>query len=222
MNEVFFFLHVCIVLVFCFISLKLGKKTLVALMAILAILANLFVQKQIQLFGLTITCTDVFSIGAMFSFNLLQEFFGQKEGKQAIKTTFFILFFFAVMSKVHMVYQPSPIDTAQVHYEALLEIMPRIFLASFAVFFLSQWVDLRIFSLLKAKFSNLSFAQRSFISMSISQFTDTVLFTYLALYGVLSNLWHVILVSYLIKVSIISFNSIFSKFLLKRKYGFSL
>jgi len=222
MNELIFVLHVSVVLAFCFFSLKLGKKALVAFMALLAVLANLFVQKQIDLFGLTITCTDVFSIGAMFSFNLLQEFFGQKEGRKAIKITFFLLFFFALMSKVHLLYLPSTLDTTQIHYQKLLGVMPRIFMASFSVFLLSQWIDLKIFSFLKQRFSSLSFAKRSFLSMSVSQLIDTVLFTYLALSGVLTHLWHVILVSYLIKISIVSFNSVFSKLLLKRKYGFSI
>ena len=148
MNESLFFIHIIVVLAFSFIALKLGKKALVSFMALLAVLANLFVQKQIAFFGLTITCTDVFSIGAMFSFNLLQEFFGQKEGKKAIKITFFLLFFFALMSQIHLLYSPSGLDQTQAYYEKILGIMPKVFVVSFSVFFISQWLDLKIFSIL--------------------------------------------------------------------------
>jgi uncharacterized integral membrane protein (TIGR00697 family) len=57
-------------------------------MALLAVIANLFVLKQTVLFGLHVTCSDVYVIGSMLSLNLLQEHYGQREGQRAIWITF--------------------------------------------------------------------------------------------------------------------------------------
>ena len=73
MNEILFFSHLFIVTLFVLIFLKLGKEAVIASVAIQAILANLFVIKQISWFGFEITCSDVFSIGSIFSLNLLRE-----------------------------------------------------------------------------------------------------------------------------------------------------
>lgn len=212
MNEALFLFHVIVILFFSFFALKMGKRALIAFIVIQAFLANFFVLKQIEWFGLTITCTDVFSIGSIFSFNLLQEYFGKKEGKKAIKISFFLLFFTALMSQIHLWYAPSPFDQSQEYYENLLGMIPRLFLASFSVFFFSQFLDMQIFSYCKKIFPKLSFGLRSFVSMTVSQFVDTALFAYLALSGILENIWHVILVGYLIKLLVISFNCFFSGF----------
>jgi queuosine precursor transporter len=220
MNESIFFFHALIILLFSFFSLKIGKKALITFISFSAVLANLFVQKQIDFFGLTITCTDVFSIGAIFSFNLLQEFYGKKEGVKAMKITFFLLLFFVVMSQIHLLYIPCVSDYAQQHYEHLLQWMPRLFLASIAAFFTSQYIDMQIFAYSKKAFPQSSFMLRSLFSMSISQFMDTILFTYLGLSSIVTHLWHVIAMSYLVKLAIIllhSFLSHFSYFFAPRK-----
>ena len=217
MNEGIFLVHATLVLAFSLFSLKMGKNALVGFIVIQAFLANFFIQKQIVWFGFTVTCTDVFSIGSLFSFNLLQEYFGKEEAKKAIKITFFLLFFSALMSQIHLFYTPSVQDYSQEHYQKILGIIPRIFFISISVFFFSQYADMQIFTFLKKKKPKLSFASRSFISMAISQLLDTALFTYLALYDVVSSLFHVLVVSYFIKLSIISFNSLFSKYSLKKR-----
>lgn len=210
-NEVLFLIHVFLVLSFSFAALKLGKKALIAMIAIQAFLANFFVLKQIDLFGLTVTATDVFTIGSIFSFNLLQEYFGKEIAKKAMAISFFVLLFVTLMSQLHLNYAASSLDSTQIHYQNLLSLMPRLAICSFSVFFFSQYVDMKLFSYLKETFTSFSFGLRSFISMSVSQFIDTVLFTFLALNGLASYPWHIILISYVIKLTIISLNSVFSK-----------
>ena len=78
MNELLFFIHVFLVVSFVMGALRLGKAALIALSAVQAVLANLFVVKQIDLFGFSITCSDVFAVGGILSINLIQEFFGKE------------------------------------------------------------------------------------------------------------------------------------------------
>ena len=63
MNELIFLFHILLVLSFVLGALRLGKNALLSLLALQAILANLFVVKQISLFGFAVTCSDVFAIG---------------------------------------------------------------------------------------------------------------------------------------------------------------
>jgi len=211
-NEALFSCHVLIVLIFSLGCLKIGKKALVAFIALQAFLANLFVLKQIDLFKFTVTATDVFTVGSLFSFNLLQEYFGKDEAKNTIKITFVLLLFATVMGQLHLFYAPSVLDTMQPHYHGLLSIMPRLAISSFLIFFLCQYLDMRIFSFLKKRAKGLSFSSRTFLSMSISQFFDTLLFSFFALYGVVSHIWHIVFISYAIKLVVISFNSLFCRF----------
>ena len=59
--------------------------------------------KQIDLFGFSVTCSDVFAIGGILSLNLLQEYFGKEAASRAVKVSLLALLFFAVMSQVHLV-----------------------------------------------------------------------------------------------------------------------
>lgn len=212
LNEVLFFLHIVIVLIFSLTCLKIGKKALVAFIALQAFLANLFVLKQIALFGFIVTATDVFTVGSLFSFNLLQEYFGKEEAKKTITVTFVLLLFATLMSQLHLFYAPSAVDTTHAHYEGLLSFMPRLAVSSFLIFFFCQYVDMKIFSFLKTRAKGLSFSYRALLSMGISQFFDTLLFSFIALYGVVAHIWHVVLISYMIKLLVISFNSLFCRF----------
>ena len=120
MNECVFFLHIFLLVSFVLVSLKLGKETLIACFAVQIILANLFVTKQIACFGLQVTCTDVYTIGALFSLNLLQEYFGKGCAKKTIWTVFFLLFFFIAMSQIHLGYIPSKYDLMHLSFKAIL------------------------------------------------------------------------------------------------------
>ena len=204
MNELFFFLHLLLVFAFGCIALRLGKMVLLTWVAIQTILANLFVVKQIDFFKLHVTCSDVFAIGSILGLNLLQEFFGKESAKQALLSAFFSMLFFAAMSQMHLLYIPNSADTTQEAFRCLLTPAPRLFITSLLVFYLTQQLDIRVFGLLKQKMRLLPFPLRSALSTTLSQFTDTLLFSLFGLYGLVLSLSHVIVVSFLIKLIIIS------------------
>ena len=177
-----------------------------------AVIANLFVIKQINLFSKILTCTDVFIIGAVFAQNLLQEYFGRKEAIKAIKVTFFSLVFFLVMSKVHLFYSPSSSDTTNESFKNILSSSPRIFLASIFTFFLTQRIDVIFFSKLKKIFDGKKIALRLFLSAVFIQILDTLLFSFLGLYGIVDKIFDIMIFSFLIKLLVILTSSIFLSF----------
>jgi queuosine precursor transporter len=203
-NEILFFIHVALVMGFGYGALKMGKAALTAWIALQAVLANLFVIKQICFFGFHVTCSDVFTIGSIFGLNLLREYYGQDIAKKALWTCFFAMIFFAMMAQIHLLYLPSSFDTAHLAFETILSPSPRLLIASMAVFILVQQIDLRLFGFLKEKFHGLPLSIRNVFSVSITQFLDTFLFSIFGLWGLVAHLSDVILISFLIKLVVIA------------------
>lgn len=199
MNEFLFFVHLGLVFTFTLFALRLGKEALIAWIVLQSILANLFVLKQISLFSLQASCTDVFVLGAMLGLNLLQEYFGKLCAKRTILFSFSGMFVFVILSKIHLLYQATLHDHSQIHYEAIFSSTPRLFTASLVCFFCTQQFDVRFFAWMKRRFSNVPLGYRTVSSLLLSQVLDTVLFSFLGLYGLVSNLWSLILFSFTIK-----------------------
>lgn len=207
MNEALFIVQVLTVFAFGMLALRFGKSALITWISLQAVLANLFVLKQMTFFGFHITCSDVFAIGSILGLNLLREYFGKQAAAKGLWACFFSMLFFVAMAQLHLLYQPSPYDTAHGAYQTLLSPSPRLLLASLAVFFIVQQIDLRLFSYLKEKLTELPLTGRNAVSLTLSQFLDTVLFSYLGLYGLVSSLWDIIAISFLVKLLIISCSS---------------
>ncbi|VHO02780.1 queuosine precursor transporter [Candidatus Rhabdochlamydia sp. T3358] len=203
MNEILFFSHLFIVMLFVLISLKLGKEAVIASIAIQAILANLFVIKQISWFGWEITSSDVFAIGSIFSLNLLREYFGLGIAKKAIWISFFTMIFFTVMSQIHLFYLPSAFDTTHTAFLQILTPTPRLLLASLTTFMIVQQLDIKLFGFLK-KHLSIPFWIRNAVCVTITQLFDTILFSFLGLFSLVACLTDIILVSYFVKIVIIA------------------
>jgi len=201
MNELIFFSHILMVFFFTLLALKRGKDFLILCTCLQFVLANLFVSKEIILFGFQVTCSDAFAVGGLLGLNLLQEYFGKEVAKKTGFIAFYSLIFFGVMSQIHLLYIPSLHDTSHTAFHRILSTAPRLLFASIASFFIVQRLDIQIFYLLKKG----PFAFRSTLSLLISQFCDTVLFTILGLWGVMASLMDIIILSFLIKASIILF-----------------
>jgi hypothetical protein len=203
-NELIFLFHIVTVIAFIFAALRLGKSALSAFIAMQAVLANLFVVKQISLFRFSVTCSDVFAIGSILSLNLLQEYFGKEAAKHAARISFLLLLFFAIASQIHLSYLPTLLDTTQSAFSSIFASSPRIIMASIATFYLVQQWDVRFFSYLKG-----SLPIRVAISLIFSQLLDTTLFSFLGLYGLVESLFDIIALSFLIKCIIIGVNTPF-------------
>lgn len=104
MNELTFFIHIAAMISFIILALRIGREALIAVIVVQVILANLFVTKQMNLFSLDITCSEVYTVGAIFSLNLLQTYFGKR---RQIKRCG--LFFSSILCH-HYVAVPNPLS----------------------------------------------------------------------------------------------------------------
>jgi uncharacterized integral membrane protein (TIGR00697 family) len=114
-----------------------------------------------------------------------------------------------VMSKIHLWYQPLSSDTTHTAFTQILSHTTRISIASVSVYFVVQKLDLRLFSFLQKIFDGKYLSMRIGISLFITQFIDTVCFSFFGLYGLVDSIFDVILLSFLVKCVIISCSSFF-------------
>ncbi|MCK4651239.1 queuosine precursor transporter [Candidatus Babeliales bacterium] len=212
MNELLFFLHIMIVVFFTLSSLALGRNALVAVVCLQAVLANFFVLKQISLFGLNVTCGNVFVVGSVLGLNLLQEYFGKSITKKTIWISFFLLFFYLVMTQIHLLYIPNSYDNTQSLFSGLLGFMPRITIVSIFGYFVAQKTGYFLYGFLKKMFSENYLVLRNILTISSTQFLDTVLFTFFGLYGIVESVLNVMILSFVIKMVIILVSSPFVSF----------
>lgn len=201
MNEAIFLIHILLVLFFLGLAVRLGSGALFVYVAFSGVLANLFVVKQMVLFGLHVTCSDVFAISGILGLNLLQELYGKATAARAIRYSLFSLILFVFMSQVHLCYVPSIYDRSHESFQLILNQTPRIVTASLVVYYTVQRFDLVFFAFLKRWVDR--FGLRVMISLLVSQCLDTVLFSFLGLYGIVESVFDIILVSFTIKCLII-------------------
>lgn len=220
MNNILFFTSVLLIVASALLALQRDKSVLIAWIALQSILANLFVLKQITLFGFNATASDVFAIGSLLGINLLREKYGPEEGLQACKTaimaSFLCMIFFMIVSQIHLMYEPSVLDTTQNAFEYILRPNPRLLFSSLFVFFSMQMFDLYLYGFLKKSLNAKNIILLNSISLGTSQLLDTILFTFLGLYGYASHLGEIILISYTIKMVAIATIAPFSYFAVNR------
>lgn len=203
MNEVILILYSVVVCGCAGIALALGLEALVAYAALLTVLMNLFVTKQIALFGLSATAADALAIGSTIALNLIQEYISRDQARKAIWICFFSAAVYVACSMLHLWYVPLATDTMDVHFKALLWPMPRIIAASFTSYLIAQHVEWALYGFFKQRLKAALFVFRNYASLAVSQALDTVLFTFLGLYGLVDNVWHIIGISYAVKIVLI-------------------
>lgn len=207
MNGFLFLGHVLAILFFLLLALRLGKNSLTVLVALCAVLANLFVVKQMSLFGFAVTCSDGFAVGGVLGLNLLQEYYGKQAAKEALKISLGVLLFFAAMAQIHLLYVPIAGDGTHAAFEVIFASSLRIVAASFVTFAIVQRFDVSFFGFLKG-----SLPLRMTVSILFSELLDTVLFSYLGLYGVVESVGSIILLSFLTKSSVVFLSAPFVAF----------
>ena len=215
MNELLFFLQIGAILSSIYVFSKFDKAGLFCIFILQIVFANLFLLKQISLFGLNVTTTDCFTIGSIFTLNIISESYGKKAASQAISIGLFAILFVPLMSFFLLSY--TPIESCSMHdvYSQLLSPSSYIFCVSIVCMVASQKLDTFLFSMFRKK---RSFTTSMISSTSISQFFDTCAFTFLALSSFAHDLFAILFFSYFVKmISILTMSTISSK--LVRKEG---
>lgn len=200
MNEAVFFLHIGVLVGLVLLTKRFGAHALISSFVLQVILANLFVAKQVTLFGLSVTCSDAFTISAFLSLMILQQKYGKEAADNAVKISLVSLVVFLIMSQIHLLYTPNQYDGLHGAYHSILSLSPRIFASSLIVTVMAQKLSVELFD--RIKWSNMIL--KSALVIVIAQAFDTVAFTILALYGIMGAIFEIMIFSFLIKVIVIA------------------
>lgn len=206
MNELIFFLYCFVLIVANLVALKISKEALIALVSVEAILVNLFVVKEIVLFGYVATASDAIAVGITLGINLLHEYYGRQEAQKVVNITVGCSIFYILISQLHLAYSSSPFDTSAVHFNALLITAPRVVIASVFVYYVVQSIECYLYAYLVKKLEQRNFLLRNYLSVSITQLLDTILFSFLGLWKLTPAfdsvfvIGQIIIISYSIKL----------------------
>ena len=178
-----------------------GYVTIVALFSGLYVISSILANKIIILFGFNVPAgTILFSITFLLT-DMLSEFFVKEKARQAvwlglISQIFLVLSLWVVIEWPYPDYWQN-----QEAFETSLSSTWRIVIGSFVAFLISQNHDIWAFHLWKKKFGNKHLWFRNNASTVVSQFLDSVAFTYIAFWGMLP-VWPIILGTFGVKVII--------------------
>lgn len=191
----------------CFAALLLtyrlfGKAGLFAWIPISVIVANIQVQKTVELFGLTCTLGNVLYASSFTVTDILSENYGKREAQKAVAVGFFALIFSTLVFQTTLLFDPAPTDAAQSSMEGLFTLMPRLIAASLCAFAVSQTHDVWAYHfwkrLLPAK--RWIFVRNNMSSL-VSQALDSAVFVFVAFFGLYetATVFEIFLTTYLIK-----------------------
>lgn len=166
-----------------------GKNGLLAFNVMATLLANIEVLLLVRAFGVEMTLGNVLFASTFLITDILSENHSRKDANRAVIISTLCSILFIAISQTWLLYTPSENDWASGAIETIFSNTPRIVCASLAVYLLSQLIDVWLYhkwwDWCKRHFGNSHSGLwiRNNGSTMISQFLNTLLYTFLAFYG---------------------------------------
>ena len=190
LNELFLIGSVVFIFAMALIAYRIfGKAGLYCMSAVATILANIEVLILINAFGMEQTLGNVLFAVTFLITDILSECEGKKEANKAVWIGMFASLFFLLLSQSWLLYTPSEGDWAMPAIKEIFSNTPRLMIASFSVYAISQMFDVWLYHKWWELTEKKSGSKRKFLwlrnngSTLISQILNTLLFTLFAFYG---------------------------------------
>ncbi len=165
-----------------------GKVGLFLCIPITIIMANLQVVMQIDFFSMSLTLGNAAYASSYLITDLLGELYSHKDAQKGVYIGFFSMICFIILMNICIGFIPFDSEEAIMMHDAasmIFGFLPRVGIASIISYFISQSLDVRIFSKLKANHGHDKLWIRNNISTFTSQLIDNLVFTTLAFVGAL-------------------------------------
>lgn len=208
-NEIILLLSVAVIYSLVVLAYKFfGKTGLYCWTVFATITANIEVLIVIDAFGMEMTLGNVLFASTFVVTDILSEMHGKKAAQKAVYIGIAISVVFVLVSQTWMLYTPNSNDWAAPSIKAIFSNTPRLMLASIAVYAIVQAFDVFLYHAIWRKTTELCKDSKRFLWLRnngatiISQFLNTVLYTFAAFYGVyeLKTLFNIILSTLVIYV----------------------
>ncbi len=181
-----------------------GRDGLYALVVAAVIIANVQVTKTVVLFGLTATLGNVLYGTVFLSTDVLSEVYGTREARRCVWLGFVAMVLTVLWMQFALWYVPGPDDFAHDALSTVFGLMPRVAAGSLIAYLVSQHHDITAFNFWRRKTQGRFLWLRNCASTLVSQAIDSVLFCFVALWGVYEvNIWlQVLATTYLLKLAV--------------------
>ena len=206
MNELFWLAMLLANFVLILLAYRIfGKMGLYIWVPISVIIANIQVIQGISLFGFAATLGNIVYASSFLVTDILSENYGKKEANRAIWIGFFSLVSMTLLMNLALLFEPLGDTFSKTTHESISNIfsfMPRIVIASFTAYLISQKHDIWAYHLWKKRFKGRkNIWLRNNLSTMVSQLIDSVIFTLIAFYGVYETevLLEIVLTTYVLK-----------------------
>ncbi len=167
-----------------------GKGGLLAMNVAVTILANIEVLLLVDAFGVEMTLGNILFASTFLITDVLSENHSKKDANRAVIISSLCSVFFVVISQMWLLYTPSANDWARGAFDTIFAITPRMVCVSLGVYLISQLIDVWLYhkwwDWCKERFGNARSGLwiRNNGSTLISQLFNTLLYTFLAFYGI--------------------------------------
>lgn len=183
-----------------------GNTGLICFSVIATIAANIEVLIVINAFGMEQTLGNILFGSTFLITDILSETAGKEKANKAVKIGIITSITFIIISQFWLLYTPAQSDWASPSIHAIFSNTPRLMIASFLVYAVTQKFDVWAYHKWWDLTKRLCGDEHRFLwlrnngSTLISQFFNTLLFTFGAFYGVYSieTLIHIVFSSYVI------------------------
>jgi uncharacterized integral membrane protein (TIGR00697 family) len=180
-----------------------GKIGLFCWIPIACILANIQVLKLVEVFGITATLGNIIYASSFLVTDILSENYGKETARRSIFIGFIALLAMTVLMNLSLLFKPATGDFAQESLTTIFSLMPRITLASFAAYLVSQLHDVWAYSFWKKLKPDVKYIWiRNNLSTLVSQLIDSLIFTFIAFWGTLTGqlFMEVLITTYIFKI----------------------
>lgn len=186
MNEMLFFIAIIVNFLGVTLAYKLFSKTgIYAWIALATVIANIEVVKCVDIFGLPLTLGNV-TYGSIFlATDILNEKYGREKAQKGVFLGFFSLLVLTLFTQIDLLYIPSSNDFAQGAMQTIFALTPRICLGSMLAYLVSNTMDVFLYKKIRDILPSDKFLWvRNNAATMTSQLVDTILFTFIAFFGV--------------------------------------
>jgi len=192
-----------------------GKLGLYIWIPIATILANIQVLKMVDLLSIGVTLGNITYASSFLVTDILSENYGKKSANKAVYIGFFSLTATVIIMNLALMFKPNEFDFIQESLKNIFSLLPRIALASLIAYGISQLHDVWAYNFWKNLLPGMKFLWlRNNASTMVSQLLDTVIFSFIAFWGLLSNneFTQILITTYLVKLIVAAIDTPFLYF----------
>lgn len=174
-------------------------QILIGIFVVSLIVANIVSAKIVSFWGLVIPAAIVAYPLTFLITDVIGEIWGKEMANRAVKIGFICQLVSLVLIGLSILLPVAPFADNQAQFVGIMKSSFRVVAASLVAYLVSQSWDVWLFHKLKEKCNGKHKWLRNNASTLTSQMIDTAIFITIAFWGVVPNIWVMILSQYLIK-----------------------